>query len=68
MEVLPLQEKKLQRSMTCVPLILSLKQIKIPKDYTKEEIEFFFGPIENKNRYHYTECLDPELNAMIKKL
>jgi len=68
MEVLPLQEKKLQRSMTCVPLILSLKQIKIPKDCTKEDIEFFFGPIENKNRYHYTKCLDLELNAMIKKL
>jgi hypothetical protein len=44
MEVIPLQEFFLQRSMICVPLVLSLKQIKIPKDCTKEEIELFSWP------------------------
>jgi hypothetical protein len=47
---------------------LSPKQIRIPKDCIKEEIENCFSPIVNKNGYHYIEYLDPKLIVMIKKL
>ncbi len=47
---------------------LSPKQIRIPKDCTKEEIEKCFGPIVNKNGYRYTECSNLEFIATIEKL
>ncbi len=59
--------KKIAKKYDLCSIGLSPKQIRIPKDCTKEEIEKCFGPIVNKNMYYYTECLDPKLIAMIKK-
>jgi hypothetical protein len=41
------------------------KQIKILKDYKKEEIEKCFGLIVNKNGHRYTKCLNLELIAKV---
>jgi hypothetical protein len=46
----------------------SPKQIKIPKDCIKEEIEKLFGHVVNKNMHHYTKCLDFELIAKVERL
>jgi hypothetical protein len=44
------------------------KQIKIPKDCMKKEIEKCFGLVVNKNGHKYIECLDPELITKVEKL
>jgi hypothetical protein len=47
---------------------LNPKQIRIPKDCIKEEIEKCFAPIMNKNGHCYIKCSNLEFIAMIEKL
>jgi len=57
--------KKVAKKYDLCSIGLSPKQIKIPKDCTKEEIEKCFGLIVNKNGYRYIECSNPKLIAML---
>jgi hypothetical protein len=47
---------------------LNLRLIRLPKDYTKEEVEKLFGSIVNKNGHCYMECTNPEILAQVKRL
>jgi len=47
---------------------LNPKQIKVPRDYTKEEIIKLFSLVVNKNGHHYTSYVDPKLMAKIENL
>jgi len=58
--------KTLQKSM--IYATRSPKQIKIPKDCIKEEIEKLFGHVVNKNMHRYTKCSYFELIAKVERL
>jgi hypothetical protein len=47
---------------------MSPKQIRIPKNYTKEEIEKLFGLVVNKNGHRYTKRSYPELIVKVERL
>lgn len=56
-----------QKYLIC-HLSLNPKQIRVPRDYTEEEIIKLFDPITNKNGHRYIGYVDPKLIAKIENL